>query len=296
MSSGGAAVTEDRGTTIGDALGRAAQRLRGGDSPRLDAEVLLAHVLDQSRAFLLARPERTLPVEEARRFDALVHMRAAGWPIAYLTGHREFWSRTLHVTPDTLIPRPETERLVELALRRIPNDRPRQIADLGTGSGAVALAIALERPACRLVATDISAAALGVARHNATRLHVRNIEFRQTHWCDELHGRGFDLIVANPPYVRRGDPYLARGDLRFEPLQALESGADGLEDITRIAAGARNALAPGGRLLLEHGHDQGPAVAALLARYGYGDIECHNDLGGIPRVVEGVIKGLSTQD
>lgn len=286
MSTEADAALAGKRVTVQTALGAAARRLSGGESPRLDAEVLLAHVLDQSRAYLLAHPGAVLPEAERGLFSGLVRLRSEGWPVAYLTGRREFWSHSLRVTPATLIPRPETERLVELALQRIPADCTWRIADLGTGSGAVALAIAMERPSCQILATDISAPALTVARHNAIRLGVRNVQFRQDDWCEHLIGESFDLIAANPPYVRRGDPHLTRGDLRFEPLLALEAGAGGLDAIARISASARLSLAPGGWLVLEHGHDQTTAATALLARYGYTDIESYNDLSGVARVVE----------
>jgi release factor glutamine methyltransferase len=273
---------------IDDALREAQQALgHATDDPRiarLDAEILLAHVLDCSRTHLRTWPEREVAADAHARFQQLVARRAAGEPVAYLTGSREFWDMTLRVTPDTLIPRPETERLVELALERIPADAQWRIADLGTGSGAIALALARERPRAHVVATDVSPSALEVARDNAARLKVTNIEFRLGRWCEPLAGERFQLIASNPPYVHPADPHLAQGDLRFEPPTALASSPDGLADIRIIIEGARAYLHPGGWLLLEHGYDQGRAVEALLRAEGYHAVEVVTDLGRRERV------------
>ncbi|MGE0372914.1 MAG: peptide chain release factor N(5)-glutamine methyltransferase [Gammaproteobacteria bacterium] len=251
-----------------------------GDSPRLDAEILLGHAIGCSRAQLLARPEMTPDPAAMQRFRHLVARRAQGEPIAYLTGEREFWSRRFRVTPATLIPRPETELLIELALERLPPAAPRHVADLGTGSGAIALTLVLERPATRVVATDISPAALEIARENATRLGAAEVEFRLGDWCAALAGERFDLIVSNPPYVEAGDPHLQQGDLPHEPRLALTPGISGLEAIEHIVAAAPAHLAHGGWLLLEHGYDQADAVADLLRRRGYDRIEHRADIGG----------------
>lgn len=284
----GATPDATPGSTLGTAARHAAARLRAtSDNPRLDAEVLLAFVLDRSRSWLLARGGERLGADDARRYDALIARRAAGEPVAYLTGSREFWSRRFRVTPDTLIPRPETEHLVEAALARLPAGRGCAIADLGTGSGIVALTLALERPDCRVTATDISAAALAVARDNAVRLDARNVGFHQGDWFAGLDDRVFDLVVSNPPYVANGDPHLDEGDLRHEPPVALAAGATGLEAIRVLIAQARNHLAPGGWLLIEHGHDQAAAVAALFAEHGYADIDSLSDLAGHARVATG---------
>jgi len=256
------------------------------DSPRLDAEVLLCHALDKPRSFLHAWPEKVPEPEQAERFEALVTARAEGRPVAHLTGRREFWSLELAVTPATLIPRPDTETLVAAALELLPAEGGR-LADLGTGSGAIALAIARERPACRVVATDRSPAALAVARDNAARLGLANVEFRQGDWCAPLNDERFALVVSNPPYIPAGDPHLARGDLRFEPPAALASGADGLDDIRRIAACAPRHLEPGGWLLLEHGYDQAAAVTALLGAQGFAELRSWPDLAGHLRVSGG---------
>jgi release factor glutamine methyltransferase len=259
-----------------------------GASPtaRLDAEALLMHATGFDRAALVARGDLALDPKQRGHLETLLARRAAGEPVAYLTGRREFWSLDIEVTPDTLIPRPETELLVERALMLIPHDAEWRVADLGTGSGAIALAIARERPCCRVVATDRSAAALAVAQRNAQSLGLTNVEFRSGHWLDPLAGESFELIASNPPYVRARDPHLAQGDVRFEPRAALVAGPDGLEAIRAIAEGAREALLPGGWLLLEHGHDQAAEVARLLRWYGYGEITSHRDLAGIDRVTK----------
>ncbi len=218
------------------------------------------------------------------RYEELVARRIAGEPVAYLVGCREFWSLPITVTRDTLIPRPDTETLVARALDVLPVESPLQIADMGTGSGAIAIAIAHERPACHLVATDNSAAALDVAASNALRLQLKNITFVTGDWCEALADRQFDLIISNPPYIPRADAHLDSGDVRFEPRAALAAGIDGLDDLTRIAACARRHLKRNGWLLLEHGYDQGEAVRALLAKFGYHDISCHPDDAGHERV------------
>ncbi len=274
---------------ISTALIDAARRLAAtSDSARLDAEVLLMHVLEVGRTHLYAWPEKTLSSGEAERFETLIDRRSAGEPVAYLTGEQEFWSLTLWVTPATLIPRPETELLVERALAAIPSDAAWQVADLGTGSGAVALALASERPACRIIATDRSETALETAAANGTRLGIGNVEFREGNWLEPLEGERFNVIVSNPPYVAEHDPHLNRGDLRFEPVTALASGADGLDAIRTIAAAAPACLAPGGRLLLEHGFDQGAAVRGLLTGAGFSAVQTWRDAAGLERVTGGV--------
>lgn len=256
-------------------------------SSRLDAEVLLAHALSRPRSHLLAWPDHPVPAGQAERYRALVDRRARGEPVAYLTGMREFWSLSLEVTPETLIPRPDTERLVEVALTLVAEDEPAAVADLGTGTGNVAAAIASERPRCRVVATDASAGALTVAARNMARLGLGNVSLRRGDWCAALAGERFSLIVSNPPYVRSGDIHLGRGDLRFEPPSALRAGEDGLGAIRAIAADAAGHLLPGAALALEHGHDQGPAVRALLEGHGYRAIVTHRDLAGHERVSVG---------
>jgi len=261
------------------------QLMACSDSPRLDAEVLLGHAIDRSRAQLLARPELALAPASARHFRALVARRAQGEPVAYLTGWREFWSRRFRVTSATLIPRPETELLVELALERLPAGMPLRIADLGTGSGAIALTLALERPGCRVTATDSSLDALDIAGENAQRLGAGNIEFRSGDWCAPLDGECYEMIASNPPYIDAKDPHLLQGDLPHEPLTALTPGDDGMVAIERIISTAPAHLVRGGWLLLEHGYEQAAAVAALLERHGYTGIEQRRDIGGHIRAV-----------
>lgn len=273
---------------IADWLREAGRRLAGvSDSPRLDAEILLAHVLAKPRSYLHAWPERRVGEADARRFASLLDRRLAGEPVAYLIGRREFWSLELAVSPATLIPRPETELLVELALARLPADRAIRVADLGAGSGAIALAIARERPQAQVIATDISAAALAVAAANARRLGVANVVLRQGDWCAALAGEHFDAILANPPYIPADDPRLTAGGLAWEPRSALAADEDGLGAIRTIAAQAATHLHPGRWLLVEHGWDQGEPVAALLRAGGFTAVTGYRDLAGCPRVCIG---------
>ena len=265
------------------ALAHAQTVLPGADS-RLEAELLLIHVLDRSRAWLYAHQTDPINLEQRMAFDALLQRRRAGEPIAYLIGCREFWSLRLRVTPATLIPRAETELLVECALALIPADAAWRLADLGTGSGAIALALARERPRCRVLATDVSAAALAVALHNATALAIPNVEFSMGSWCAALGNERFALIVSNPPYIAANDAHLRQGDLRFEPASALASGADGLQAIVQIAEQSRERLLPGAWLLLEHGNAQGEAVRNVLRAAGYRSIETRQDLEQRDRV------------
>lgn len=253
-------------------------------TPRLDAEVLLMHVCGFDRSNLITRHETILTGEQQNQLEALLARRKRGEPVAYITGMREFWSMEFNVTPATLIPRPETELLVEKALEHIPRGAEWTIADLGTGSGAIALALAKERPRCHVIATDNSPAALEVARSNARKFTLTNIEFREGDWFASLVGETFDMIVSNPPYIRAGDPHLTQDDVRFEPATALVSGADGLDAIRHIALHAREVLKPGGWLLFEHGWDQAAAVGELLRQHGYSDMVYHQDLAGHARV------------
>jgi release factor glutamine methyltransferase len=262
------------------------EKLEDGDSPRADADILLAHVLGRPRSYLLAWPERELTPSQWAAFQALVERRARGEPVAYLTGSREFYGLDLAVSNAVLIPRPETELLVEAALERLPGG-PCAVADLGTGSGAIALAIAKLRPDARVVAVDASRQALEVARTNAERLGLSNVELREGDWCTGLADERFDMIVSNPPYIREADPHLARGDVRFEPAMALASGADGLDAIRAIVACAPAHLIPGGWLLFEHGYDQAEAVAGLMRKAGFIEVESLRDLLGHGRVTLG---------
>jgi release factor glutamine methyltransferase len=253
----------------------------------VDADYLLLHVLNQPRSWLFAHASDAVSPADAAHFDALVQRRVSGEPVAYLTGSRGFWTLDLAVTPATLIPRPETELLVEQALARMPADTAVRVADLGTGSGAVALALAKERPLAQLVATDASCDALDVARGNAQRNALVNVEFRHGDWLTPVLGERFDVIVSNPPYIADHDPHLDQGDLRFEPALALSCGVDGLDAIRMIAIAAPAHLRAGGWLLLEHGLDQGPAVRTLLRDAGFYGVKTVRDLEARDRVTLG---------
>ena len=269
-------------------LARASQQLAlVSPSARMDIEVLAMHVCGLDRAELVTHGNEDLSPEQIRQLDILLSRRASGEPIAYLTGKREFWSLELRVTPDTLIPRPETELLVSLALSWIPPHAGWHIADLGTGSGAVALALARERPGCMLVATDVSPAALAVARDNACSCGLGHVTFREGHWLAALAGERFGLIVSNPPYIPDDDPHIDSGDVRYEPRMALSGGCDGLAAIREIAGSAQEHLEPGGWLLLEHGYNQARPVREILVRNGYQDCASFIDLAGHLRVSAG---------
>ncbi len=282
-------MSNDLPATLAQALSRASAQLQNveTESARFIAELLLAHIIQQPRSYLKAGPERTLTPEHWAQFQFLIERRLRGEPVAYLIGRREFWSLDLEVNAATLIPRAETERLVELALQRIPLHVCWRIADLGTGSGAIALAIAHERPACRVDAVDVSPQALNVAQTNAARLNINNVKFQQSEWFAALQGEIFDVILANPPYIAEHDPHLQRGDLRFEPMLALCSGANGLRDLERIIHDAPAHLRAGGWLLTEHGYDQQPAVLGLFEQHGFVEVCGHADTAGVPRVVSG---------
>lgn len=267
-------------TRIRQALAEATQRL--GD--RVDAEVLLAYALSKSRSWLIAHADDLLLSDHAAAYAWLIEQREAGEPIAYIIGRRGFWSLDLEVTPATLIPRPETELLVELALERLPADKACRVLDLGTGSGAVALAIARDRPMAQVIATDASSDALVVAQRNARSHHIGNVSFVHGDWFAPLDDLRFDVIVSNPPYIEARDPHLQQGDLRFEPISALMSGSDGLDDIRRIVRDAGLHLVPGGWLLFEHGWNQGDAVRALLRDADFAELSTAHDLEQRDRV------------
>jgi release factor glutamine methyltransferase len=272
--------------TLGTALQNAGRALEGhSDSPRLDSELLLGKILGLSRSGLIARSNEPCTGECVQELTQLIDERRRGVPVAYLTGHREFWSLELRVTPAVLVPRPETEVLVEQALQRLPRDRSATVLDLGTGSGAIALAIAAERPGVTVTGVDISAPALDIAMQNARALGLTRVDWRLGDWFVPLCGERFDMIVANPPYVAAADPALEK--LGAEPLIALCGGPSGLEALTAIAAGARAHLNDRGWLILEHGSDQALAVAQLLQRHGFACIGTHLDLSGLPRVTLG---------
>lgn len=251
---------------------------------RLEVRMLLQRVLDVTRAHLSAHPEQLLSASEQFAYDALLQRRLRGEPIAHILGEREFFGLTLRVTPATLIPRPETELLVELALQRIPVSGKCRVLDLGTGSGAIAIAIAHNRPEAQVTAVDASAEALQVARENARRLGIANLQFMHGDWFAPLAGQRFDLIVSNPPYVAAGDVHLTLGDVRFEPRTALASGTDGLDDIRHIVAQAENFMERGAWLLLEHGYDQAGPVRTLLGQAGFAEVFSARDIAGIERV------------
>jgi release factor glutamine methyltransferase len=279
------------GTNVGTALARAVQRLsasREADSAAsadLDAGVLLAHVLGSTRARVIAHTELTVDEAALARFRSLIERRAAGEPLAYLTGWRDFWSLRLAVSPAVLVPRPETELLVEraLALRAAPTGR---VADLGTGCGAIALSLASERPGWDVTATDVSAAALEVARANAVSLSLARVEFRQGSWYEPLAGERYDLLLSNPPYVAAGDPALSRPPLALEPSLALTPGTDALGCLRTLVHGAGMHLQPEGWLLLEHGADQGSDVRRELVAAGFRSVRSHRDLTGHERMTE----------
>ena len=295
-------------TTIKQALRMASHALAGTDTVQVDAELLLSCAVDKPRSHLYSWPERLLSPSEHSCFESLLDRRVLGEPMAYILGTRDFWTLTLHINRHVLIPRPETELLVEAALslvgagparddlsaaekqsraRPAPTGQTIRVADLGTGSGAIGLALASERPDWQITATDRSVDALMVASDNATRLGIRNVEFHQGNWCDALPAAQFDMIVSNPPYIDPHDPHLSQGDLRFEPLSALAADDNGLADIRSICAQASTHLKHGGWLLLEHGWEQGSAVAAILLHDGFTAVETIKDLHGHDRVTLG---------
>jgi len=265
------------------AIADAARRLAPvTESARLDAEILLCLTIDMPRSYLFAHPEDELDDLSLSRFEALLERRLQGEPMSYITGTREFWSHELLVSPATLVPRPETELLVELALREIPRNAEWQILDLGTGSGAIAISIAAERSLCTVTATDNSADALSIARENARQADLANVTCLLGNWTTPVEHQRFNIVLSNPPYVRSDDEALL--DLRHEPLSALASGKDGLDDLRVLARDCAPILAEDGWLMLEHGADQKGDVADLLKAAGWVDITCHNDLADLPRV------------
>lgn len=252
------------------------------DSARLDAELLLCRSIDMPRSYLFAHPEDTLDEGALKRLNHLLERRLSGEPMAYITGSREFWSLELVVSPATLVPRPETELLVDLALRQIPRDACWQVLDLGTGSGAIAVAIAKDRPLCEITAVDRSSAALTVAQENIRQLDLANVSCVEGDWVQPVSNRQFDIIVSNPPYVRADDAVLEA--LAAEPTSALVAGADGLDAIRVLARDCGVILCAKGLLLLEHGADQQREVEEILLEQGWTAIVCHRDLAGLPRV------------
>ncbi len=253
-----------------------------------DAEILLCHALDCERAYLYTWPHRTVDASSEKQFLELIAARAEGTPVAYLTGEREFWSLGFKVTPDTLIPRPETELLVAYVLREFPQ-AALDVLDLGTGSGAIAIALAHSRPLWNVTASDISPASLKIAQHNATRNKIHNLQLLESDWLAQLGDQRFDLIVSNPPYIAAHDTHLYQGDVRFEPMSALSSGIDGMDAIRHLCGHVAKVLRPGGWFFTEHGYDQKTAVFDCFKQHGFSNIVQLDDLGGQPRVCGGQI-------
>lgn len=267
-------------------LREAVSQLQASESPRRDAEILLGFVTGKARTYILAFGETPLTDEQQEQLAALLARRVRGEPVAHLIGEREFWSLPLFVSPATLIPRPDTECLVEQALARLPA-APCRILDLGTGTGAIALALASERPDCQVTAVDLIPEAVALAQRNAEHLGIRNIEIVQSRWFSALEGQTFSLIVSNPPYIDAQDPHLAQGDVRFEPLSALVAADNGLADLHTLIKDAPRYLLPQGWLLLEHGWQQGAAVREIFARYGWQQVETCRDYGDNERLTLG---------
>ena len=278
------------GNIIRNAVSQLSLRLSiGKGDAQFEVSLLLQHVLNVNRAWLMAHDEDHLTYYQQESFDRLLLLRLEGEPVAYILGRREFYGLQLKVSPATLIPRPDTETLVEAALQKTPVDVPWDILDLGTGTGAVALAIAKQRPKSNVIGVDASAEAWVVAIENAQSLGLTNAHFLKSDWFSDLVGQRFEVIVSNPPYIAEGDSHLTQGDLRFEPRSALVSGVDGLDDIRRIIQDAPNYLKPNGWLMLEHGYDQAQSVATLLKGNGFSQIDHAQDLAGTLRVTFGSI-------
>ncbi|WOI36201.1 peptide chain release factor N(5)-glutamine methyltransferase [Alteromonas sp. CI.11.F.A3] len=292
---------------IDAALAWAVAELHEGESPAVDAKVLLSHVLDKPQVYLFTWPDKTLSVDELSRFKTLVTKRAQGMPVAYLTGSRDFWTLRLATSPHTLIPRPDTEVLVEQALACIASaefantrlnnkhagpgleNNKLAICDLGTGTGAIALALASELPHANVTGVDLLHEAVQLSTHNAALNSITNAQFKQSSWFDNLTGERFHVIVSNPPYIETSSPFLQQGDVRFEPASALTSGADGLDDIKHIVALAPMHLFKGGLLAFEHGFDQAKAVSDLLKAQGFVNVHTEKDYGGNDRVTYGYL-------
>ena len=272
---------------LNTAIQTATALLTESDSATLDAEVLLCLVLKKQRSYLRAWPDLDLPADLALQFWALIEQRKQGLPIAYLTGYREFWSRDFQVTPDVLIPRADTEILIELCLKLISTDNPCKIIDLGTGSGIIAITLAAERPLAELTGTDFSLAALAIAKANAKQHQISNVQFYQSDWFASVPNGKYQFIVSNPPYIAEDDEHLQLGDLRFEPRSALSAAESGLRDIRIIAKEAYQRLESGGYLLIEHGYDQQESVQRIFNDCHYQQIQTVTDLAGLPRVTYG---------
>jgi len=272
---------------IDEALDKAFKQLeKHSDSAMLDAEVLLSFCLNKPRSYLKAWPEHTLNQEHLRQFEQLLALRQQQTPVAYLTGQREFWSRDFSVTPDVLIPRPDTELLIEISLEILKDKNNPKILDLGTGSGIIAVTLALEIPQATVTATDISHQALKIAQDNA-RKHNARVHFIQSDWLENIADTDFELIISNPPYIAANDPHLYHSDLEHEPVNALVSEDNGLNDLKKIARQARHHLKEGGQLLLEHGYNQQSEVKEILTASQYSAVKTYTDLSGHPRATIG---------
>jgi len=274
--------------TIKTLLAQATKELTAtSDSPTLDAEVLLCQVLDKSRSYLRAWCEQTISDGQQRQFQQLWQQRCQGHPIAYLTGRREFWSREFFITTDVLIPRPETELLIEVSLQLIPTHTAWNIIDLGTGSGIIAITLAAERPKAQFTAVDFNLKALQIAEQNAIRHQTDNVQFLHSNWFNTIPKQRFNLIISNPPYIAENDRHLQQADLRFEPESALVASGQGLDDIKTIVKTAKHWLTDDGHLLIEHGYDQEAAVQAIFTSCAYREVQTYRDLSGQPRATYG---------
>ncbi|GAA0858270.1 peptide chain release factor N(5)-glutamine methyltransferase [Aliiglaciecola litoralis] len=272
-------------SSIAQLLNWAYQQLDGGESPKLDARVLLSHCLQKNTTYLLTWPEKIPSPEQVNQFQQLVLQRQTGRPVAYLIGYRDFWTLQLEVSENTLIPRPETELMIELALQ-LPLPEQAKVLDLGTGTGAIALSLAKENPAWSVTAVDVVDEAVDLAKRNAKSNGIADVEFFQSDWFTQLGSTKFDLIVSNPPYVEANSEYLDEGDVRFEPKSALTSGVDGMDDIKHIVATAPTYLNKGGWLMIEHGFQQSELVAETFRHHHFSDILHHQDLNGALRITQ----------
>jgi release factor glutamine methyltransferase len=280
-------------TTVTELLQKAEQSINCSDSARLDAEILFCDVMQFDRARIYSHPEQIVPDDKSALFQSLIEQRQQGRPIAHLTGKKEFWSLEFAINEDTLIPRPETELLVETALQMIPDDTTFNILDLGTGSGAIAIAIASERPDCKIVATDINTNALAMAKKNSEIHQLENIQFYLSDWYQNIPLQSFDLIVSNPPYIKQDDEHLSHGDIRFEPELALVSGADGMQSINMILENAKRYLASDAYLLIEHGYNQRSLVQEAFLKNAFKQLKTFQDLSGQDRMTMGNNQGQS---
>jgi len=274
-------------TTVTELLQKAEQSINCSDSARLDAEILFCDVMQFNRSRIYSHPEQIVPDDKSVLFQSLIAQRQQGRPIAHLTGKKEFWSLQLAINEDTLIPRPETELLVETALQLVPDDTTFNILDLGTGSGAIAIAIASERPNCKIVATDINTNALTIAKKNAETHQLKNIQFYLSNWYQNIPSQEFDLIVSNPPYIKEDDEHLSQGDIRFEPELALVAGTDGMQAINIILENAKQYLASDAYLLIEHGYDQRSLVEEAFLKHDFKQLKTFQDLSGQDRITMG---------